>query len=75
MIIISGKTLLIFFKILNTSIVTSCYPKIDETHYLFDPRQEMSTDSENDLAEELKDQVICMNKLFVKNIILSLRFP
>ena len=56
---ISGITPSLFFKILNTLIV-SCYPKIDETHYLFDPRQEMSTDSENDLAEELNEQVICM---------------
>jgi len=56
-------------KILNSTTSDSyfrCYPKIDETHYLFDPSQEMSADSENDLAEELNEQIATMEHTFTK---------
>ena len=37
--------------------VTRCYPKVDESVYVFDPSGKMSADSETALTEELGEKV------------------
>jgi len=56
-------------KILNSSLDGSyfrCYPKVDESVYVFDPSGKMSADSETALTEELGEKLEMVEQMFTK---------
>merc|ERR1719508_547732 len=54
-------------KILNSAVDGSyfrCYPKVDESVYVFDPSGKMSTESETALTEELGEKLEMVEQIF-----------
>jgi len=56
-------------KTLNSTVDGSyfrCYPKVDESVYVFDPSGKMSTESETALTEELGEKLEMVEQIFTK---------